>query len=149
MNTYISLPLLDVYSAHSALLVERAITSISALGESKVDLDRHIAKLSSTANAQDVREAVTAIRKVGYNVATEQYHLSATGISCAGCANKAGSILDKLTGVVSARVDYVSKKAVIEVVSGMLSLDDMLAVLKPAGYGLLREAASTTAASPQ
>lgn len=140
MNTNISLPLLDVNSAHCALRVEKAMRSVPALGESKVDLEKQIANLSTVA-AQDVREAVTAIRAAGYNVATEQYTLNTTGITCAGCANKAGSILNTLAGVVSARVDHVTNTAEIEVVSGLLSFDDLLAALKPAGYGLLREAA--------
>lgn len=140
MNTNISLPLLDVNSAHCALRVEKAINSIPALGESKVDLEKHIANLNNAATAQDVREAVTAIRAAGYNVATEPYRLNTTGITCAGCANKAGSILNTLTGVVSAPVDHVTNTAEIEVVSGLLSFDDLLAALKPVGYGLLREA---------
>ena len=63
------------------------------------------------------------------------------GITCAGCANKAGAILNKLPGVISARIDHVEKLAEIEVVKGSLSIDDLLNALKPAGYGLIAQAA--------
>ncbi len=141
MNTNISLPLLDLNSAHCALRVENAIKTVPALAGSNVDLEKHIANLNNTATAPDVREAVAAIRNAGYNVATEQYQLNTTGITCAGCANKAGSILNTLPGVISAKVDHVTNTAELEVVSGLLSFDDLLAALKPADYGLLREAA--------
>ncbi|MCB9182272.1 MAG: heavy-metal-associated domain-containing protein [Flavobacteriales bacterium] len=72
---------------------------------------------------------------------TVTYRFATTGISCAGCANRAGSILSGLRGVISAHVDYVTSTAEIEVVRGMLTFDDLLAVLRPAGYGLVREAA--------
>ena len=72
---------------------------------------------------------------------TVTYRFVTTGITCAGCANKAGTILNGLRGVVSARVDHVTNTAEIEVVSGMLTFEDLLAALRPAGYGLVREAA--------
>ncbi len=72
---------------------------------------------------------------------TVTHRFSTTGITCAGCANKAGSILNGLRGVVSARLDHVTNTAEIEVVRELLSFDDLLTALRPAGYGLVREAA--------
>ena len=72
---------------------------------------------------------------------TVTYRFATTGITCAGCANRAGSILSGLRGVISARVDHVTNTAEIEVVRDMLTFDDLLAALRPAGYGLVREAA--------
>ncbi|MBL7955474.1 MAG: cation transporter [Flavobacteriales bacterium] len=140
-NTNIALPLIDVNSAHCALCVEKALRSVPTLEEACLDLDRHLAKLRSATSAQAVREAVAAIRHAGYNVATERHRFSTTGITCAGCANKVGDILNKLPGIISARVDHVDKQAEIEVVKGTLTVDDLLNALKPAGYGLIAQAA--------
>ncbi|MBK9274579.1 MAG: cation transporter [Flavobacteriales bacterium] len=140
-NTNIALPLLDVNSAHCALRVEKALHGVPTLEEARVDLDRHLATLRSATSAQAVREAVAAIRKAGYNVATERHRFSTTGITCAGCANKAGDILNKLPGVVSATADHVTRTADVEVVQGTLAQEDLLNALRPAGYGLLPVAA--------
>jgi P-type Cu2+ transporter len=140
-NTNITLPLLDVNSAHCALRVEKAIRTAPAIAGAEVDLNARVANISSATPAQAVREAVAAIRQAGYNVATEHHRFTTTGVTCAGCANSAGSILNKLPGVISARVDHVDKQAEIEVVKGTLTIDDLLNALKPAGYGLIAQAA--------
>lgn len=140
-NTNITLPLLDVNSAHCALRVEKAIRTVPAIAGAEVDLNAHVAHLTSTAPATAVREAVAAIRQAGYNVATEAHRFTTTGVTCAGCAKSVGTILNKLPGVISARVDHVERTAEIEVVKGTLSIDDLLNALKPAGYGLIAQAA--------
>ena len=137
----LSLPLINVNSAHCAMRVQQAIGTVPGLGHARVDLPTHRALIADAASALDVREAVLRVRNAGYDVQTDQYTLNTTGITCAGCANKAGTILNALRGVVSARVDHVTNTAEIEVVSGMLTFEDLLAALRPAGYGLVREAA--------
>jgi len=137
----ISLPLIDVDSPHCALRVQSAIRTVANLSDTQVDLTKHQAQLNSNASAQEVREAVIKIRNAGYDVQTVMHTFNTTGITCAGCANKAGSILNTLIGVVSAKVDHVTNTAEIEVVRDLLTFDDLLAALQPAGYGLVREAA--------
>lgn len=140
-RTNIALPLLDVNSPHCALRVEKALHNVTTLASATVDLDAHVAHLAAHTSAQAVREAVAAIRQAGYQVATEVHHFSTTGITCAGCANKVGDILNKLPGVVSATADHVTSTADVEVVRGSLTTDDLLTALKPAGYGLIPQAA--------
>jgi copper chaperone CopZ len=140
-NTNITLPLLDVNSPHCALRVERAIRTVPAITGAEVDLNAHVANLTSTEPAQAVREAVAAIRQAGYNVATEAQRFTTTGVTCAGCESRVGNILNKLPGVLSARVDHVEKLAEVEVVKGTLSIDDLEKAVKPAGYGLIAQVA--------
>ncbi len=128
-NTTISLPLIDVNSAHCAMRVEKALHGVPTLEQAHVDLDRHLATVPSAASAQSLHHAVAVIRQAGYNVATEHHRFSTTGITCAGCANKAGDLLNKLPGVVSATAD-------VEVVQGALTQEELLNALRPAGYGL-------------
>jgi|GEM_PF-3241826 len=140
-TTNISLSLLGVNSPHCALRVQNAIRTVTNLGDAHVDLERHRAQLNTNTSAPDIREAVAAIRDAGYNVATDLHTFSMTGLHCAGCANTASTVLNSLAGVVSARVDHVANAAEIEVVRDMLTYEDMLAALKPAGYGIIREVA--------
>jgi len=135
-NTTISLPLIDVNSAHCAMRVEKALHGVPTLEQAHVDLDRHLATVPSAASAQSLHHAVAVIRQAGYNVATEHHRFSTTGITCAGCANKAGDLLNKLPGVVSATADQVTRTADVEVVQGALTQEELLNALRPAGYGL-------------
>ena len=140
-NMNVALPLIDVNSAHCALRVEKALHNVPTLAAATVTLSSHVANLEAGTSAQAVREGVDAIRHAGYNVATERHRFSTTGITCAGCANKAGDILNKLPGVVSATADHVTRTADVEVVQGTLTQEDLLNALRPAGYGLLPVAA--------
>jgi copper chaperone CopZ len=52
-----------------------------------------------------------------------------------------GSILNKIPGVISATVDHMRGEARVEVVRNVVPVDEMLAALKPSGYGLIPKAA--------
>lgn len=71
----------------------------------------------------------------------ETLRFSTTGITCAGCANSAATILKRLPGVVDVRVDATTGTAEVEIIQGAIALDDLLTALKPAGYGLIPQAA--------
>ncbi|MBK7271224.1 MAG: heavy-metal-associated domain-containing protein [Flavobacteriales bacterium] len=78
-KTTITLPLLDVNSPHCALRVEKAIRTVPAITAADVDLDAHVAHLTSSEPAQALKEAVAAIRQAGYQVATDQRTFDTTG----------------------------------------------------------------------
>ncbi len=67
----------------------------------------------------------------------ETLRFTTTGITCGGCANSATNILKRLPGVVAVRVDAASNTAEVEVERGTTGLEELLAALKPAGYGLI------------
>lgn len=75
------------------------------------------------------------------NNTTETLRFTTTGITCAGCANSATNILKRQPGVVAVRMDAAAGTAEIEVVQGSVAIDDLLAALQPAGYGLIPQAA--------
>ncbi len=140
-SNIITLPLLSVNSAHCAMRVSRSISAIPAIEGVEVDHQKHEARFSTDMPAQAVREAVVAVRQAGYGVATEVLTFNTTGVTCAGCATSVGEILNKVPGIISATVDHMKGEAVVEVVKDMVKLDEMIAALRPAGYGLIRQAA--------
>jgi Cu+-exporting ATPase len=140
-NTNITLPLLDVNSPHCALRVEQALRSVAAINAAEVDLDAHLAHITSSQSAQAVKEAVAAIRQAGYQVATDQRHFDTTGITCGGCAKSVSTILGALPGVLAVAVDVPNNTATVEVVKGTVSDGTLAEALKPTGYRLLPQAA--------
>ncbi|MBL7951292.1 MAG: cation transporter [Flavobacteriales bacterium] len=137
----ITLPLLNVNSAHCALRVEQALKATAGVTDAKVDLGTQRATISSETPAKAVRDAVAAVRLAGYDVSSERLHFNTTGITCAGCARSAGNILDRLTGVLNTTIDQPTGTATVEVVKGTVTLEEMLSALKPAGYSLIPQAA--------
>jgi copper chaperone CopZ len=81
--------------------VEKAIRSVPAITAADVDLDAHVAHLTSSEPAQAVKEAVAAIRQAGYHVATDQRRFDTTGITCGGCAKSVTTVLSALPGVLA------------------------------------------------
>jgi Cu+-exporting ATPase len=140
-NTNITLPLLGVNSPHCALRVEKAIREVPVVTSAEVDLIAHVARLTSTAPAQAVREAVAAIRQAGYQVATLHRSFHTTGITCNGCATSVSNVLTALPGVVDVSVDVAGKTATVEVVQGMVTEEEVAVALKPTGYRLVLQAA--------
>jgi len=139
-NTTITLPLLDVNSPHCALRVEKAIRTVPAITAVDVDLNAHVAHLTSNAPAQAVKEAVTAIQQAGYHVATEQRHFDTTGITCGGCVRSVTTVLSALPGVLAVAMDIPNNTATVEVVKGTVSDETLAAALMPTGYRLLPQA---------
>jgi len=139
-NTTITLPLLNVNSPHCALRVEMAIRSVPAITTAEVDLDAHVAHLTSSVPALAVKEAAAAIREAGYQVVTDQRTFDTTGITCGGCVKSVTTILSALPGVLAVAVDVPNNTATVEVVSGTVSDDTLAEALKPTGYRLLPQA---------
>lgn len=136
-KTTITLPLLDVNSPYCAMRVEKAIRSVTAITTADVDLDAHVVHLTSSEPVQAVKEAVTAIRQAGYQVATEQRRFDTTGITCGGCAKSVTTVLGAVPGVLAVAVDVPNNTATVEVVKGTVSDDRLAEALKPTGYRLL------------
>ncbi|MBL7983106.1 MAG: heavy-metal-associated domain-containing protein [Flavobacteriales bacterium] len=71
----------------------------------------------------------------------QRLHFSSTGITCSGCANSVRTILGRLPGVTDVEVDVLRKTVDVEIRTGEVTAEQLMAALKPAGYGLLPTAA--------
>ncbi len=71
----------------------------------------------------------------------QRLHFSSTGIKCSGCANSVRTILGGLPGVTEVEVDVLRKTVDVEIRTGEVTAEQLVAALKPAGYGLLPKAA--------
>jgi copper chaperone CopZ len=96
-----------------------------------VDLDAHVAHLTSSEPAQAVKEAVAAIRQAGYNVATSTIASVPPGITCGGCAKERDHRPQRMPGVLAVDVDVPNNTATVEVVKGTVSDESLAAALMP------------------
>ena len=85
-----------------------------------------------------IKDVVEKINKSGYGVSTAKIELPLTGMTCANCAmNIERALNKKVTGVVSASVNFASERASIEYVPAVSSVDDIIAAIEKAGYGAI------------
>lgn len=62
------------------------------------------------------------------------------GMSCTGCANSITAALSAKQGIVEAKVDFDSKKAVIKYDEKKISEEIILQAMQEMGYGFRRQA---------
>lgn len=137
----ITLPLLNVNSAHCAGRVEKALHAIPALASAQVDLEQKMAMLPKEVTAPQVREAVAAIRAAGYDVEMDHHRYTTSNITCTGCSNRATIMLNNLVGVIGVKIDHAPRTADLETIKGMLTEKELSDALRPGGYALLPLAA--------
>lgn len=68
--------------------------------------------------------------------------LNISGMHCASCASNIEGALNKIAGVVSAKVNFAAEKAFIEFEEKELSVQDLIAAVEKAGYKALMPEAS-------
>ncbi len=73
-----------------------------------------------------------------YLIMTRQ-NFKATGMGCAGCAARIGTVLNKQPGVREATVSFVSHRATVEFDESRCSTDSLIKAVEDAGYGLVPE----------
>ncbi|MEQ9401569.1 MAG: heavy metal translocating P-type ATPase [Longimicrobiales bacterium] len=74
--------------------------------------------------------------------------LPVTGMTCANCAATVERTLRKTSGVRSASVNYATERATVEV-DATASLDDLIAAVERAGYGVVRPSEERGAAADE
>jgi Cu+-exporting ATPase len=65
------------------------------------------------------------------NSTTDQYRLSISGMSCAGCVRAVENALNAVNGVSEASVNFAEHTAAV---SGQVGVDELIAAVKDAGY---------------
>ncbi|KAA5604318.1 copper-translocating P-type ATPase [Roseospira marina] len=62
------------------------------------------------------------------------YELDITGMTCAACSARVEKVLNKRPGVTRAQVNLATEKARVDVAGDTLTLDDLIAMVRKAGY---------------
>jgi Cu+-exporting ATPase len=68
-----------------------------------------------------------------------EIQLSVTGMTCANCAANIERSLRKLAGIKEVSVNFASETAIVSFEEPLVSLDDIFAQIKKAGYGIVTQ----------
>lgn len=140
----ITIPVTGMTCANCALNIERGVKRLEGVQDARVNFASEQAAVSFDPQQLRIRDVVEKINKSGYGVSTAKIELPLTGMTCANCAlNIERTLNKKVSGVVTATVNFASERASIEYVPAVSTLDDIIAAIEKAGYGAIPPQADT------
>ncbi len=121
--------------ANCAMNIERAVKKMAGIRNVNVNFAAEQVTVELDTAQTDVPAVVKQIEDSGYKVTGTAAEFVIGGMTCANCAmNIERTLKKRLPGVIDARVNFASERAVVEFLPGILSKDDLAAAIKQAGY---------------
>jgi Cu+-exporting ATPase len=118
--------------ASCALRVEKALRAVPGVQGAGVNLATERASVTADA-AVAVDTLAAAVRKAGYDVATNEHVLAVDGMTCASCVARVEKALLKVPGVTAAAVNLATERATVSALS-TVPRAALEAAIEKAGY---------------
>ena len=118
--------------ASCVMRVEKALRAVPGVTQASVNLATEEASVTADPSVS-VGMLSAAVRKAGYDVATQEVDLLVEGMTCASCVSRVEKALLKVPGVVGASVNLATEKATIHALSSV-PLSALRAAVEKAGY---------------
>ncbi len=137
----ITVPVTGMSCANCALNIEKTLIKTPGVKGANVNFASEQANITFDTRDVPLQDLVKRIRDAGYGVVTAIVELVVTGMSCANCAMTIEkALIEKVPGIVKASVNYASEHAIVEYIPTAANVDDMIATIEEAGYGVIRPA---------
>lgn len=130
----LTLPIVGMTCGSCAAHVQRALKGVSGVEDAYVNLAAEVAKVRLKVPHENLEEIVSAVRRAGYDVATERLTLPIVGMTCASCVARVEKALRRVRGVLEANVNLATEKAHLLVVKGLTRKQDLVRAVRNAGY---------------
>jgi len=138
MTTTMQFKIKGMTCASCANRVEKALLSVPGVTQAFVNLATETATVTSDARATDLEAAVNA---AGYQLDLSERQFAVKGMTCASCAGRVEKSLQKVSGVLSARVNLATEQVSLRLTESV-SDDSLLQAVKAAGYELIIDSAA-------
>jgi P-type Cu+ transporter len=136
--TTIDLSVTGMTCANCANTIERTLKKTPGVTSAAVNFASEHAQVefdpAQVKPAELIERVRARIRDAGYDVTLAHAELPLLGMTCANCANTIERTLKKLPGISNAAVNYASERASVDYVPGAVSIADMVAAVRKAGY---------------
>jgi len=136
------IPLDGVESEHGALIVDNGIAKIKGIELHRVELNNKRA-IIQTNNQETISEVVKTIRDLGYDVSTVKKTYPVLEMTCASCAINVETMLNSLTGVINASVNFATANVFVEFIPGLILAEDLKKAAQSIGYDLMIDESSS------
>ncbi|MBZ0133705.1 MAG: heavy metal translocating P-type ATPase [Rhodocyclaceae bacterium] len=140
----LDLPIEGMTCAACAARIEKQLNKLPGVSAA-VNFASERARVEFEAGAVSEPKLVETIEKAGFKVPPQSLDLAISGMTCAACATRIETVLNKLPGV-AANVNFATEKASIRYVPGLADAGAMIAAVRRAGYEA-REATSDSRAA--
>ncbi|MDR2239265.1 MAG: heavy metal translocating P-type ATPase [Zoogloeaceae bacterium] len=140
----VDLPIEGMTCAACAARIERQLNKLPGVSAA-VNFASERAHVAFDAGAVSGPQLVDVIRKTGFKVPPQSLDLAISGMTCAACAARVETVLNKLPGV-EAGVNFASEKAHVRYVPGQTDAAALIAAVRRAGYDARESSADTRAA---
>ncbi len=123
--------------------MERGLKKIDGVGEASVNLATEKALVTYDPARVGKEKFIEAIQNMGYTVKTEKATIPIGGMTCAACSARVERTLNKLDGVLEARVNLATEKASVDYLPGQVGIADLKNAISKLGYFIKEEAGET------
>lgn len=114
--------------------VERGLKKIDGVSEASVNLATEKALVAYDPARVGTGRLIEIIQNMGYTVKTENATIPVGGMTCASCSARVERTLNKLEGVVEARVNLATEKASVDYLPGQIGVADLKNAISKLGY---------------
>jgi len=135
----VTLPITGMSCANCALTIERNLNKLEGV-EAQVNFANERAKVIFDPEVVKGGDLLALVEELGYGVATAHVKLPIKGMTCANCAQTIERALNRLGGVVKAKVNFASERTTVEYVPALVSLEEIKKAVVDIGYEVIEVA---------
>ena len=132
-NSRIELPVAGMTCAACSTRLEKNLNKLPGV-KAAINLAAEKAQIEFDPDQATPASLIQAIRKTGFSVPAQQLQLALEGMTCAACATRIESALNKIEGV-TATVNFATETAHISYTPGTTSPELLIAAINKTGYG--------------
>ncbi|MFP4475804.1 MAG: heavy metal translocating P-type ATPase [Desulfatibacillaceae bacterium] len=135
----VDIPVQGMTCANCAMNIERTLKrKVDGVRDAAVNFASERAQVVYDDKEAGIGDVVAGIEKAGFTVPTNSVDFAVTGMTCANCANNIERALSKkVPGVLEANVNFASERASVRYIPGVVTIEDMVAAVEKAGYGVI------------
>ena len=134
-NKEATLPVTGMTCANCARAIERAVGGQEGVDSAHVNFGTEQVHVSFDPEKAGIDDIIERIRKAGYGVASRRAELPVSGMTCANCANSIEKALSRHAhGVIRSSVNFATESVSVEYIPTETDLDEIVSVIKKAGY---------------
>lgn len=137
----IDVPISGMTCAACASRIEKVLNRLPGVNAS-VNLAAEKARVTVADKATAPADVIGAIRKAGFDVPEATMELAISGMTCAACATRLETVLNRLEGG-EASVNFASERASVKYQPGVLAPSDVLDAIQRAGFSAVESGADT------
>jgi Cu+-exporting ATPase len=126
--------------AACAARIERALTKLEGIASARVNLAGETARIEFDEKMARPSELTAAIAGAGYTPIVEEIEFPVRGMTCASCVARVERTLNKVPGVIEARVNLAAESARVRYSPAAAGLAEFRRAVEEAGYEVPAEA---------